>query len=579
MAIHRLILRDFVIVRALELDLSTGFTALTGETGAGKSILIDAIQMGLGERASTSVIREGASRADVAIEFDRTPAVNHWLDTAGFDADADEHVLVRRTVDNTGKSRAWINGSVATATQLRELADHLVDIHGQHAWAMLTRPDAVRDLLDAYAQIDRSPLTKAWTEWRTAYAQLDVARTTASTQAQERERLQWQIGEVEKLKLSANQDDGDKGAEEWDELNHEHGRLSHAQALIDAATTALVALDGGETDSRDHAASHVHSACAALAAQSHIESGFQSICEELTSAVAQVEDAARSLQAYLRKTDLDPARLSHLDARMVDWLSLARRFKCAPPELPALLQSWREQLAKLEAMSDLDQLARTERNAYAAFESTANVISQKRLQAAPRLGWAITAAMQELGMKGGKFEVALTGLETPAAHGLESAEFLVAGHAGTTPKPVGKVASGGELSRIALAIAVTTSKLGNAPTLIFDEVDSGIGGATAQTVGRLMQQLGMDRQVLAVTHLPQVASCAHHHGVVSKALATAGGTADNNAGIGSQPNADAPSSRIDLVSGEARIAEIARMLGGEVITDAAREHAKEMLGL
>lgn len=570
MAIHRLILRDFVIVRALELDLSTGFTALTGETGAGKSILIDAIQMGLGERASTSVIREGASRADVAIEFDRTPAVDHWLDTAGFDAEADEHVLVRRTVDNTGKSRAWINGSVATATQLRELADHLVDIHGQHAWAMLTRPDAVRDLLDAYAQIDRSPLSKAWSEWRAAHSQLDLARTTASTQAQERERLQWQIGEVEKLKLNAPQDSankaaGNRGADEWSELNLEHGRLSNAQALLDAATTALVALDGGETDARDHAASRIHSASAALAAQSHIESGFQSICEELTSAVAMVEDTARNLQAYLRKTDLDPARLAHLDARMVDWLSLARRFKCTPPELPALLQSWREQLDKLDAMSDLDKLEQVERSAYAAFESIADAISQKRLQAAPRLALAITNAMQELGMKGGKFEVALSKLDAPAAHGFESAEFLVAGHAGTTPKPVGKVASGGELSRIALAIAVTTSKLGNAPTLIFDEVDSGIGGATAQTVGRLMQLLGLDRQVLAVTHLPQVAACAHHHGVVSKANDT------------SEATTSAPSSRIDLVNGDARVLEIARMLGGETITEAAREHAKEML--
>lgn len=566
MAIHRLILRDFVIVQSLELDLSTGFTALTGETGAGKSILIDAIQMGLGERASTSVIREGASRADVAIEFDRTPAVNLWLNANGFDTETDEHVLVRRTVDSTGKSRAWINGSVATATQLRELADHLVDIHGQHAWAMLTRPDAVRDLLDAYAQIDRAPLTKAWTDWRAAYAQLDLARATASTQAQERERLQWQIGEVEKLKLNGDDPAGDAPSE-WDELNREHDRLSNAQALMDAATTALVALDGGESDSQSHAASRIHSANAALAAQSHIESGFQSLCEELASATALVEDAARSLQTYLKNTDLDPTRLSLLDARLVDWLSLARRFKCAPPELPTLLQSWHAQLTKLDAMSDLDKLAELERSRYAAFESIAKTISQTRLKASPRLALAITNAMQELGMKGGKFEVVLSPLDAPAAHGFESAEFLVAGHAGASPKPVGKVASGGELSRIALAIAVTTSKLGNAPTLIFDEVDSGIGGATAQTVGRLLQQLGLDRQVLAVTHLPQVAACAHHHGVVSKRS------------DGSKAHTEAPSSHLDLVNGEARICEIARMLGGEVITEAARQHAKEMLGL
>ena len=557
MAIQRLILRDFVIVRALELDLSSGFTALTGETGAGKSILIDAIQMALGERATAGVVREGASKADIAIEFDRTPLVDAWLAESGFESNADdeEHLLVRRTVDTAGKSRAWINGSAATATQLRALADHLVDIHGQHAWAMLTRPDAVRELLDAYAQIDKKPLALAWDTWRASHAQLALAKSSAATQAQERERLQWQISEVEKLAPLAD---------EWTDLNQEHGRLSNAQTLIDAATNASALLDGGDLEAGSHALGHIHSALQGIEAQSHIEQGFQSICEELMSAAAQVEDASRSLQAYLRKTDLDPARLTQLDARMVDWLSLARRFKCPPDELHALLQGWRESLAKLDAMSDLDKLEKEERAAYAAFETAAKLTSKKRTEASPRLGLAITAAMQELGMKGGKFEVLLSRLELPASHGFESAEFLVAGHAGTSPKPIGKVASGGELSRIALAIAVTTSKLGNAPTLIFDEVDAGIGGATAQTVGKLMQQLGADRQVLAVTHLPQVASCAHQHGVVSKST------------LG-EANTGMPSSQITMVTGEARTLEIARMLGGEVITSAARTHAAEML--
>jgi DNA repair protein RecN (Recombination protein N) len=559
MAIQRLILRDFVIVRALELDLASGFTALTGETGAGKSILIDAIQMGLGERANAGVVREGASKADIAIEFDRTHAVDAWLEGAGFEAssDGEEHLLIRRTVDTAGKSRAWINGSAATAAQLRELADHLVDIHGQHAWAMLTRPDAVRELLDAYAQIDKKPLAAAWDNWRASHAQLGLAKSSAATQTQERERLQWQIGEVEKLNPLAD---------EWAELNTEHSRLANAQSLIDAATHAQAMLDGADTDSTSHAQSHIHSALQAIQAQSHIEQGFQSICEELESSLAQVQDASRSLQAYLRKIDLDPTRLAQLDSRMVDWLSLSRRFKCTPDALHSLLLGWRESLAKLDAMSDLDALEKAERATYSAFESTAKFVSKKRLEASPRLGLAITAAMQELGMKGGKFEVALTRLDTPAAHGLESAEFLVAGHAGTAPKPVGKVASGGELSRIALAIAVTTSKLGNAPTLIFDEIDSGIGGATAQTVGKLMQQLGQDRQVLAVTHLPQVASCANQHGVVSKSALR-------------QANTDVPSSQITMVVGEARVAEIARMLGGEVVTDAALTHATEMLEL
>ncbi|MDI9333001.1 MAG: DNA repair protein RecN [Cytophagales bacterium] len=556
MAIHRLILRDFVIVRALELDLSSGFTALTGETGAGKSILIDAIQMALGERANSGVVREGAAKADVAIEFDRTPQVDAWLEASGFELTADDaHLLVRRTVDTAGKSRAWINGSAATAAQLRELAEYLVDIHGQHAWAMLTRPDAVRDLLDAYAQIDKKIVTAAWDTWRAALAQLDLAKSGAATQAQERERLEWQINEVDKLKPIAG---------EWEEMNLEHGRLSNAQNLMDAAAQAITALDGGESDMAHHARSHLHTALQALQAQSHIEQSFQGICDELASSLAQVEDAVHSLQAYLRKTDLEPERLAQLDARILDWLSLARRFKCAPDALHSVLAKWRESLSQLEAMTDLGKLAKEERAAYAVFENAAQLVSKKRASAAPLLSSSITAAMQELGMKGGRFEVALARQEMPAAYGFESIEFLVAGHAGTTPKPVGRVASGGELSRIALAIAVTTSKLGNAPTLIFDEVDAGIGGAAAQTVGKLMQQLGADRQVLAVTHLPQVASQAHHHGVVSK-------RADD------QANDGAPSSHVVMIDAADRVAEIARMLGGTNITDAARQHAKEML--
>ncbi len=552
MAIQRLILRDFVIVRTLELDLSGGFTALTGETGAGKSILIDAIQMALGERANAGVVRGGASKADIAIEFDRTPAVDAWLEESGFDAEdqTEDHLLIRRTVDTAGKSRAWINGSAATATQLRELADHLVDIHGQHAWAMLTRPDAVRELLDAYAQIDKKSLSATWDTWRAAHTQLALAKSNAATQTQERERLTWQIMEIEKLAPLAD---------EWEDLNQEHTRLSNAQSLIDAATCAAELLEGGEHESSNHAAGHIQSALQGIQSQSHIEQGFQSICEELESSLAQVQDASRSLQAYLRKIDLDPTRLTQLDMRMVDWLSLARRFKCTPDALHDVLAGWRESLAKLDAMSDLDKLEKEERAARIAFETAAKLVSKKRLEASPLLGLAITAAMQELGMKGGKFDVLLSRLDAPASHGFESAEFLVAGHAGTNLKPIGKVASGGELSRIALAIAVTTSKLGNAPTLIFDEVDAGIGGATAQTVGKLMQQLGRDRQVLAVTHLPQVASCADQHGVVSKS------------------NGEAPSSHIAMATGEARIAEIARMLGGEVMTSAARTHAAEML--
>ncbi|MBC7469321.1 MAG: DNA repair protein RecN, partial [Ramlibacter sp.] len=276
---------------------------------------------------------------------------------------------------------------------------------------------------------------------------------------------------------------------------------------------------------------------------------------------AQAEDAAHSLGAYLRKTDLDPARLAQLDERMSLWMSLSRRYKRAPVELPGLLVSWRQEMTRLDAAADLAAVEGAEKKAGDAYMAEARSLSRARAKAAPQLAKAITLSMQGLGMQGGRFEVALEKAEQPTASGLEEVAFLVAGHAGSTPRPVGKVASGGELSRIALAIAVTTSQLGTAQTLIFDEVDAGVGGAVAETVGRLMKQLGRDRQVLAVTHLPQVAACADHHLVVAKQ--SVGATV---------------ASSVAAVQGEQRVAEVARMLGGERLSGTTLAHAKEMLG-
>ena len=540
-------LRDFVIVRELELELANGFSVLTGETGAGKSILVDALQLALGSRAEATVVREGAARAEISAEFDPPATLLPWLQEAGFDAG--DTLLLRRTVDSQGKSRAWINGSAATATQLREVGDHLVDIHGQHAWQSLTRPASVRALLDGYAGIATDRLQQAWDDWRAAQKLLAEARGAQDTLQRERERLAWQIGEVDKLA---------PGADEWDELNASHTRLSHAQALLDAANGAQLLLDG---DDGGGARAGLSQALAALRAQEHLESQFRDIADVLASGLAQVEDAAHSLQTYLRKTDLDPQRLAELDERMASWLSLARRYKRQPAELPALLASWKEELHKLDAAADLAALEASEKKEQEAFLAEARTVAKARGKAAPQLSKAVTQAMQGLGMQGGRFEVALEKTEQPSAFGTEDVAFLVAGHAGSTPRPVGKVASGGELSRIALAIAVTTSRLGEAQTLIFDEVDSGVGGAVAETVGRLMKQLGRDRQVLAVTHLPQVAACADHHLVVAK-QAQAGGVA----------------SSVAPVEGEKRVAEIARMLGGERLSGTTLAHAKEMLG-
>lgn len=546
MSLRRIALRDFVIVRELELDLSSGFSVLTGETGAGKSILIDALQLALGARADAGVVREGAARADISAEFDVTPALAPWLQQAGFESE--DGLLLRRSIDAQGKSRAWINGNPATATQLRELGEQLVDIHGQHAWQSLTRADEVRGLLDGYAGINVQALQLLWQRWRAAQRTLAEARAAQDSLQRERERLAWQIGEVEKLAPGAN---------EWEELNASHTRLANAQSLLEAAQGALLALEGEDGG----AATSLSQAQALLQGLQHVEPAFQELQQVLASSLAQAEDAAHSLHAYLRKTDLDPQRLAEFDERMSQWVSLSRRYKRVPPELPALLASWKEELARLDAAADLAGLeAATQREAD-AYMTEARTLSKARTKAAPQLAKAVTQAMQGLGMAGGRFEVMLQQSEAPTQGGLEEVSFQVAGHAGSTPRPVGKVASGGELSRIALAIAVTTSRLGTAPTLIFDEVDAGIGGAVAETVGRLMKQLGRDRQVLAVTHLPQVAACADWHLVVAKHSDKSG-----------------PSSTVAAVQGEQRVAEVARMLGGEKLSGTTLAHAKEMLG-
>ena len=552
MALRRIALRDFVIVRALDIDLSAGFTVLTGETGAGKSILIDALQLALGNRAAAGAVREGAERLDVSVEFDTDPDFAAWLDAGGFEAG--DSLLLRRTVDLQGRSRGWINGSPATATQLREIGDRLLDIHGQHAWQSLTRPDAVRGLLDAYAGLRGDALDGVWQRWRQALAALQSARGAQDSLQRERERLQWQIGEVAKLA---------PGADEWEELSTSHSRIANAQALIEAAEGARTALE----DDDGGALAALHRALSLLQDCEHIEPEFKALTEVLASSVAQASDAAHSLHGYLRHADPDPQRLAELDERMGLWMSLARRYKRSPEDLPALLAGWQDELRALDAQGDLDALERAEQLAQQAYLKEARALGKARAQAAPRLSKAVTQAMQGLGMQGGRFEVALQPLAQPGRAGLEEVAFLVSGHPGSTPRPIGKVASGGELSRVALAIAVTTSELGAAQTLIFDEVDAGVGGAVAETVGRLMQQLGRDRQVLAVTHLPQVAACADHHLLVAKRQVRAAGGEDARTESG-----------VAVLADDRRVQEIARMLGGERVSTTSLAHAREMLG-
>ena len=547
MALKRIVLRDFVIVQALDLDWQSGFTVLTGETGAGKSILIDALQLVLGARADADVVREGCSLADICAEFDSPPRLVPWLEEAGFAAE--DALLLRRTIDSQGRSRAWINGTPATATQLRHLGEQLLDIHGQHAWQSLTRPDAACAMLDTYGSISTAELKRLWQSWREALQALEQAVSAQDNLQRERERLQWQISELDKLSPQAD---------DWDELNAQHTRLSHAQTLMDTAQASLQMLEDDEAG----AATPLNRAHHLLQGQEHLEPEFQSIADVLSSCVAQLQDARHSLQTYLRRADLDPELLADLDQRLSMWMQLARRYKRTPEELPALLESWKQELRQLDAAVDVEGLRSSEQAANQQYLNLARTISQQRALAAPRLSRAITQSMQSLGMKGGQFEVQLDTAESATPAGTDSITFLVAGHPGATPKPIAKVASGGELSRISLAIAVTTSELGEAATLIFDEVDSGVGGAVAETVGRLMHSLGHSRQVLAVTHLPQVAAYADQHYLVAK-----------------KPKNNTTISSVAPLSGADRESELARMLGGELISDATMAHAREMLAV
>ena len=549
MALRRLYLKDFVIVAELDVACHAGFTVLTGETGAGKSILIDALQLVLGQRAEADVLRPSATRCELAATFDSTAATTAWLEANGFEPD--DTLLMRRVIDSQGRSRGFINGGAATMTQLRELGTHLVDIHGQHAWQSLAQAPSQRGLLDAFAGLSLADLHTAYDQWQQHAEALAQAQQTQAQLAERREALAWRLVELEKLAPQPN---------EWEEINLAHTRLSHAQGLQDAADRAAQALDG-----EDHSAlSQLDRAVEHLSQQQAHEPRFAALLEALNQARALAADAAHEVAAYARRVDLDPHNLHALDERLSLWHGLARRLRLTPDALPDTLLAWQAELAQLNAAADLDALQAAVQQAHAQWQQHAKRVTQARQAAATKLGAQVTQAMQALGMQGGSLQVACTLLAQPQRDGQDKVEFLFAPYQGAEPKPVARIASGGELSRVALAVSVCTSQLGAAPTLIFDEVDAGIGGQVAHTVGRLMRQLGADRQVLAVTHLAQVAASANQHWLVQKQTHT-------------RRNAAAVSSELIALDNNARVAEVARMLGGDADSATSLAHATEML--
>jgi DNA repair protein RecN (Recombination protein N) len=551
--LRTLTIRDFVIVDTIELEFSNGFTVFTGETGAGKSILIDALQLALGGRGDASMVREGAVKADISADFALTPAASAWLDQHEFGIE-DGGALLRRVIDNAGRSKAYINGIAATAGQLRELGEMLVDIHGQHAHQSLLKQDAQRALLDNQIAV-RNPestaqlqtVASSYKTWRLLSRQREEFETNAKNVLLERERLEWQVGELDKLAPKPG---------EWQEITNEHSRLSHAASLLEGAQAALDAI----SESEQPILSQLSSLNQRLGKLADVDAGLQPVLDCMEPARIQLQEAVYALNDYIDKVELDPARLAQVDARMDALHGTARKFLVTPEELPEEHAILKNKLRQLADASDVDGLRRQEEAAKAAYMEAARRLSAIRQEAARRLGEQVSEAMQELSMSGGRFVVALNPCE-PAAYGIEQVEFLVAGHAGVAPRALAKVASGGELARISLAISVITAHATTVPTLIFDEVDTGIGGGVAEVVGRLLKRLGHSRQVLCVTHLPQVASQANQHFQVAK-----GSTGDGKT-----------VSRIDVLDKKDRVEEVARMLGGIEITETTRKHARELL--
>ena len=539
-------IRDFVIVDRADIEFDSGFTVFSGETGAGKSILIDALALALGERADISVLREGSAKAEISAVFTPTASISEWLND--HDLQTEDELVLRRVVDSQGRSRAYINGSPVNLTQLKEMGEQLIDIHGQHAHQSLLRIDNQRDLLDTHGshQALKQAVVVAWKSWRTVVKQLEIATQDASALAVTQEKLDWQIGELQSLRLVAD---------EWDDISAEHTRLAHGQALIDGASSALALLDESETSTQHQLAVAVKTLSQLL----RHDATLQSVHDALTSASNEVNQAISDLNIYLSGVELDPARLSIVEARMSSLFDAARKLKTDPEHLYNLLQQLLAKREALIASSDIDTLKKEEIALKQAYLEAAGVLSAARKKSATLLSKEVTAVMQTLAMQGASFQVAVTPA-TPSVHGQDQIEFLIAGHAGTTPRPLAKVASGGELARISLALSVIASRAARVPTLIFDEVDSGIGGAVAEVVGRLLAELGQRHQVLCVTHLPQVAARGQHHYQVTKLQ-----------------SAQATKSNIDRLEPSARIEEIARMLGGLKITDTTREHAKELL--
>ncbi|OUS28554.1 DNA repair protein RecN [Gammaproteobacteria bacterium 45_16_T64] len=543
---------NFAIVESLDLDIPNKLCVITGETGAGKSIMIDALGLALGNRADSGSVRHGADKADILASFDieKNTTAQRWLESN--DLEEDGECILRRVINKDGRSRSYINGRPTPMSSLKALGEHLISIHGQHEHQALLKKDTHRRLLDQFGGLTElakqvSQTFKQWQQHQQAYEQF---RDNAKELNDRVDLLRFQLGELESLDLQAG---------EFASLEKEHKRMSNAEHLITQGRQALQGLNEGEAPLLDNTASVLH----LVSEMRQQDDSLSETIDLISSAEIQLQEAANNLHNYIDNLDIDPERYQWVDQRIASAHQMARKHRLSPDQLPELQQSLSDELSSIDGGDDkIESLLASAQASQEAYLLKAQSLSKKRKQQAKKLSKIITTQIQTLGMPGAEVSIQLEALETSHAtvHGIDTIEFHVQTNPGQPSKPLHKVASGGELSRISLSIQVACAAKSNVATLIFDEVDVGIGGAVAQVVGELLRELGHDNQVICVTHLPQVAAQGHHHLHVNK-----------------QTKKQSTHTDISPLSQDEKVTEIARMLGGLSITEQTLAHAKELI--
>lgn len=554
--LQHLSIRNFATVDKLEIDFEPGMTAITGETGAGKSIILGALGLTLGDRADKTVIRPGASKTDLSAEFDirDIAQASDWLADNDLQLEGDARTcLLRRVINDDGRSRAYINGSVVTLANLKTLGEMLLDIHGQHEHQSLLRRSTHIRLLDEFAVESKllAQLHSTWRQWQQNFQQMDALRQQSADNSAESQLLSYQLIELDEMNIEAG---------EIEKLEAEFKSLSHADDTLAAVNSALAYCDESEDGNASSLLNQARSALERLPAQS---GRLTTIKELLETAGIQLQEAVSELNAFNAEFDADPQRLEAINERLGDLHAVARKHRIKPEELIDLINDLRSQLDKLENCdAELEKLAANDKLLREQYAQLAGEVSKQRKKGASKLAKAVNERLQALSMPHASVEVSLTATDPDklAQQGLEAVEFLVSTNPGQAPQPLGKIASGGELSRISLAIQVITAQTSHVPSLVFDEVDVGIGGGVAKVVGEQLRQLGERAQILCVTHQAQVAGQGHHHLLVSK-------QSDNKSTL----------TRITKLVGEEVIKEVARMLGGETYSAESLAHAEQMV--